>query len=147
VRKTLRFGCQIILDQSEVMELFVEDQMRLIAHVSAIVPEGRLTVVPSPFGAPDDDTWHLPDPGQPVLALSDLGTTRTFVPRPQRGPDAWLNVARRLGDLSSGLIVSFTGRLGAVPSDLRRLALIVPWDHDARTGSVDRRRRERLRRR
>jgi len=128
------------------MELFVEDQMRLIAHVRAIVPEGRLMVVPSAFGAPDEDAWRLPDPGQPVLALSDLGTTRTFVPRGQRGPRAWLDVATRLRDRGSDLIVFCTGRIGAVPSDLRRLALIVPWDHDARTGSVDRRRRERLHR-
>jgi hypothetical protein len=143
VRKSLRLGCQIIFDQSEIMELFVQDQVRLIEHVRAIVPEGRLSVVPAPFGAPDEDSWSLPDPGRPVLALSDLGTIRTFVPVAQRGPEAWLEVARQVADHGSDLIVFFTGRLEAVPGSLRRLALIVLWDHNARTGSVDRRRRER----
>ena len=144
VRKTLRLGCQIIFDQSEVMELFFEDQLRLIEHVRAIVQEGRLSVVSTPLGAPDVDRWDPPDPGQPVLALTDLGTTRTFVPRIQRGPAAWLDIAKRAHQRGSDLIVFFTGRRRAVPRELGRLALIIPWDHDARTGDVDRRRKGRL---
>ena len=134
--RTLAFGVQVLVDEGEGMEPFVDDQEGMVDLVRRLVGEAivdvrRIHEVPDP--ADPVYPWEPPPPGMPVLALTDLG----LAGRVERGAAdldaAWQIVAAALAVRGSSLIALLPYPPARWPASLRACIDLVPWDRSTTT--------------
>lgn len=127
-------GAQVLVDLGEPMQPFRRDQedflhrLHQLAGDSAKVlyyrDDPTLEAGPTPrrFGW---QPYALPEPGRPLLVLSDLGCG---VPRRYEVTRAWLALARRLRRRDSHLVAFGPLEHRQLDSRLRRAVSWVTWD-------------------
>lgn len=134
--RTLAFGVQVLVDESEGMEPFADDQEGMVDLVRRLVGEAivdvrRIHEVPDP--ADPIYPWEPPPPGVPVLALTDLG----LAGRVERGAAdldaAWQVVAAALAVRGSSLIALLPYPQAQWPVSLSSCIDLVPWDRSTTT--------------
>ncbi len=130
---------QIIVDRSEHLVPYWDDQLNVCVQVERLFPKQNIEYVsfwegldaPLPSGADEERLYQLPPPGSLVLALSDLGA---LLPTGRRERTFWQRLGQRLSAqgcrpvalLPSALCLSFghalrwpllswSGRLEAKP--------------------------------
>ena len=131
-RPSLRRGAQVLVDVGEGMEPFVDDAWDLVERIERIAGEAQVSShafwdAPLRGVAPDLDPYEPPPPQTPVLVVTDAGIGGPS-PRLERSrPAEWLELATRLAERGSPVILIVPYRRERWPAALRRLKL-VEWD-------------------
>lgn len=131
---TLVNGLHVLVDVGEPMEPFRADQQDLLERLPGVV--GGAAVVsyydtdPTLGAGPERRrrAWRPlagPNPGQPVLALTDLGCG---YPMRAEAIAGWLRNSRGWRARGCRVVVFAPVRLERVPSELRRRCDVVVWD-------------------
>jgi hypothetical protein len=138
----LRLGVQVLLDVGIGMEPFTRDQTRFVAAIRSVV--GRSHVETAQFvGCPARGAlawpyvewrpYRRPDPGQPALALTDLGIGSAS--GPDHGtPAEWLAFAQALARQNSPLVALVPYPRSRWPQPLQGRITIVQWDRPTTVG-------------
>ena len=136
-RWTLTLGVQLLIDVSPGMEAFAADQIALSgalrrgrgrgAHGGVAVCRLPLRGV---FADADDVVWRAPQPGVPVVAVSDLGLGAPPDHLARAGVQEWLEFAARLAARGSRLtVLTLAARPRAVGAwRVHRLRRVGPAD-------------------
>ena len=147
-------GAQLLVDFGEGMLPFAADQRRVAAQLRRLLGTERVRTLHfagSPLhgvGTGASDTWrpygeeHLPPPGTPVLALTDLGIARPPMARTYGGVRDWRRFAERLAARGSRVVALVPYPERRWPRPLRRLLRIIQWDRATTVGAVRFRRTE-----
>ncbi len=152
---TLRRGVQILLDRSEGMDPFLEDQGQLVRALDDILADDRLESLyfagcPSRgVGRGPRNTWaawKAPAPGVPVLAVTDLGIGGPALDEERPTVSEWLAFAQNVrshGHLLLGLVPYEALRW---PPVLSRSMILLHWSERTTVGEIRRAMRESRRR-
>ena len=127
----------VVLDQSDRLVPFFDDQKQLCQQLEAVTPDGAITqlfcrdpdeefVFVDPAG--DLENWTFAAPAR-IVVLSDLGVL-------QRGDDGhlqqrWLQWGRKLADRGFSLVALVPFPVEVANSSLRRTFQLVPWQRSA----------------
>jgi hypothetical protein len=146
---TLIRGAQVLVDLSDAMAPFVNDQNGLVKRLRAIVGQQGLEVLRFNgnarlgAGAGPRRTWRpyfdLPTRlGRPVLALTDLGIgERGFSTYPVL-PEHWSSFADELNRRGCPLVAFVPYHRDRWPAGLEQVITILPWDRGTSVGTVRR---------
>ena len=143
---TLSSGVQLLVDRSDTMMVFAQDQSNLEQAIRKLVGEDKLEVLyfdgfPSRARSLAQDRWAtyerlLPPPGTVVAILSDLGIAHApWLPiRP--APARWRDLALRLRRRGCPVVAFVPYHPSRWPSELRRALTIIQWDGRTRTSAI-----------
>jgi hypothetical protein len=131
-------GVRVLVDVGESMQPFLRDQTEFLAelrrlvgapiHVGFFADDPRTGTGPTRRRA----SWRryeVPETGQPVIVLSDLGFG---VPRREAAIRAWRILCSRLRQRGSLVVVFAPLELRRVPERLRRSLELVVWDRSTK---------------
>lgn len=136
--KTLRNGLHVVVDVSEGMELFMDDQDALIAEINKIVPKDNMTIVYeqgcpikteysfNKFG--DNKKFEFPQKNRPILLLSDLGLSKTVLFMSRSYPREWIKFVEQANLHSVPVIAFVPYSPQRWPAMLKNKITIVHWD-------------------
>ncbi|MFC7738756.1 hypothetical protein ACFQX4_23795 [Roseomonas sp. GCM10028921] len=132
---SLQGGAQLLCDAGPGMEPFALDVQMLTRLVLVVVGRDRVRIERF-IGCPSrgllrwengrPGPYRSPATGQPVLAISDLGSIR--VPGAAGRSDEWLAFDAALRRRGSSLTVLFPGAARRVPAPLRGRLRVIPLD-------------------
>ena len=145
LKATLRHGAQLLLDTADVMMPFAFDAENLTQRLRRLMPVERLEVLLLSRDPDVPGGWAVrPRPGQPwrpyapppsrrpVIAVSDFGIASQAT-----GPDAvWQALAGTVRQAGCPFIAIVPYPDRRIPEELRRLAVVVPWDRATLVGAV-----------
>ena len=144
-RRSLSLGVQLLVDIGEGMEPFARDQSELIGEIRHVVGSSRVAVLrfrdcPT-RGAGDGPAWTWkrylpPEPGCPVLVLTDLGIGGPSVHSERSRPNEWVALVSRLQRRTSPLIAFVPYGRDRWPDQLRDVLTIVQWDRSTTVAKV-----------
>ena len=144
-RWTLTLGVQLLIDVSPGMEAFAADQIALSERFVEAVGEAHMEEwlfadcpLRGVFADADDVAWHAPQPGVPVVAVSDLGLGAPPDHLARAGVQEWLEFAARLAARGSRLTVLSPWPRAHVPSALGECIAFVEWDRPTSAAQVRR---------
>lgn len=152
-RWSLSLGVQLLIDIGEGMEPFARDQSELADGMCHVVGNSRVTLLrfrDCPLrGAGDGPIWTWqrytpPEPGRPVLVLTDLGIGGPPVHPERSRPGEWVALASWLRRRSSPLIAFVPYGQNRWPDRLRKVMTIVQWDRSTTVASMHTRHRSPL---
>jgi hypothetical protein len=147
-RPTLARGIHVLVDRSETMSLFLEDQRWLEAEILKVVGPGRAQVLyfdgcPARKAGPGSRSrWkpyfdqHLPRRGTVLLLLTDLGVGRTVSLTAPVSTQEWVAFAERLRPHGCPLVALVPYSPERCPAELRRLMTIIRWDRTTSVATV-----------
>jgi hypothetical protein len=144
-RRSLSRGVQVLVDLGDGMEPFARDQSELLEGIRRVVGDSRVQVLQfrdSPIrnaGSGPIWTWKPyvpPEPGSPVLALTDLGIGGPAVHPGRSRPNEWAALASRLRRRSCPLVAFVPYGPERWPRRLARMMTIVEWDRSATVGKL-----------
>jgi hypothetical protein len=137
-RLSIDTNVQVLMDVGESMQPFLRDQTDFVAelrklvaaqiHVGFFADDPRTGTGPTRRRA----SWHryeLPETGQPVIVLSDLGFG---LPRREAASQAWRILSPQLRKRGSRVVVFAPLEPRRVPERLRRSLELVVWDRSTR---------------
>ncbi|MCP4340058.1 MAG: hypothetical protein GY799_14500 [Desulfobulbaceae bacterium] len=134
-RWSTSLGLQLLIDKGPGMAPFVTDQIAIARQFNECVGGERLEkcrFCNSPLRglsiAGSLVEYRPPQPGVPVVAVSDLGLGAPDTHINSSRPDEWLALARLLAARDSALAVLVPWPRERIPSRLRRSLAIVEWD-------------------
>jgi hypothetical protein len=149
-RWSLSLGVQLLVDIGEGMEPFARDQSELADGIRHIVGNSRVALLrfrDCPVrGAGDGPIWtwkpyRPPEPGCPVLVLTDLGIGGPRVHPERSRPSEWVALASWLRRRSSTLIAFVPYGQDRWPDRLRKVITVVQWDRATTVASIHARHR------
>jgi formylglycine-generating enzyme required for sulfatase activity len=130
---------QVIVDRSEHLVPYWNDQEGLLARLSSLLPPGTLEVhlfyegltEPLPlFASEDAEAYQPPSPGGIVLVLGDLGCLAGV-----SGDDnPWLVLGRRLHTAGCQPVALLPCALSRCAMSLQALWTILPWERSRLAG-------------
>ncbi len=142
---TLGRGVQLLLDKSQAMMPFVRDQAWLLKEIRNVVGSDKVEVLrfigspgrgagagPRPWPA-----YQPPQPGVPVVILSDLGIRQPMFASDWADEDEWVAFADVIVRAHCPLIALVPYKSSRWPRSLTRLMSIVPWDRSTTAASVN----------
>lgn len=142
---SLSLGVQLLLDVGPGMEPFAGDQIALAALFRDAVGPGQTREVqfadcPSRGVIEDGEVvaYSPPDPGVPVVAVSDLGLGGPPTHLARSRPVEWLALARRLAAQGSHLRILVPYERSRWSADLRDSLCLIEWDRPTTAGSIRR---------
>lgn len=144
-RRSLSRGVQVLVDLGDGMEPFARDQSELLEEIRRVVGDSRVQVLQfrdSPTrGAGSGPIWTWkpyvpPEPGSPVLALTDLGIGGPAIHPRRSRPNEWAALASRLRRRSCPLVAFVPYGPERWPRRLARMVTIVEWDRSATVGKL-----------
>jgi len=136
-RRTLARGVQLLIDQGIAMEPFRRDQEEFAAALKAVVGESRveeLIFADCPTrGCFDpqrleEKKYPPPQPGTPVLVLSDLGIGGPGLHRERASLTEWTEMATTLNRLHCSLVAFLPYPEHRWQQALRKIITHIPWD-------------------
>ena len=145
-RKRLRrWGRQIlvVVDHSDRLVPFFEDQAQLCRQLKALTPEGAITQLfcrdPNDEfvfvdAAGEYDTWQFGAPSR-VIVLSDLGVLQRG--RSEELRQRWVQWGRKLADHGFSVVALVPFPIQVAGHDLRREFHLVPWQRAAQHYVLD----------
>jgi hypothetical protein len=143
---SLALGVQFLVDVARGMEPFAGDQTRLLALFQECVGcdqthDIQFADCPSRGVFDEEDAlvpYRLPDPGVPVVAVTDagLGPSPSHLGRSQ--PGEWIALSRRLRAQRSPLRLLVPCERARWPAELREAVCLVEWDRPTTVGTVRR---------
>ncbi|MEZ5609809.1 MAG: hypothetical protein R3E45_05095 [Rhodocyclaceae bacterium] len=144
-RWTLTLGVQLLIDVSPGMEAFAADQIALSERFVEAVGEAHMEEwlfadcpLRGVFADADDVAWRAPQPGVPVVAVSDLGLGAPPDHLARAGVQEWLDFAARLAARGSRLTVLSPWPRTRVPAALAEHIAFVEWDRPTSAAQVRR---------
>ena len=144
-RWTLTLGVQLLIDVSPGMEAFAADQIALSERFVEAVGEAHMEEwlfadcpLRGVFADADDVAWRAPQPGVPVVAVSDLGLGAPPDHLARAGVQEWLEFAARLAARGSRLTVLSPWPRAHVSSALGECIAFVEWDRPTSAAQVRR---------
>lgn len=150
-RWTTMKGVQLLLDRAPGMAPFLSDQAALAALFHDCVGgEGlaRLHFFDSPLRGVviggRKSAYRPPQPGVPVVAVTDLGLGAPEGHFNRAAPEEWLNLAELLAARDSTMTILLPWPAAEVDHGLRRRTAIVEWDRST-SATLVRRLQERIR--
>ncbi len=147
-RPTLAHGVQMLVDRSEAMLLFLEDQGWLENEILKVVGPARAQVLyfegcPSRrAGRGSRRRWknyfeyYLPRSGTVVFLLTDLGAAPPVTADVPVSEGEWLDFTRRLREHGCPLVAFVPYALARYGNALHRLITIIQWDRTTSASSV-----------
>ena len=142
---TLRFGVELLIDQSTGMELFARDVRDLMSQVDLVVGAGRVSVSRFAYaplrgaGSGPRRYWRPYHPGSPqvrVLVVSDFGMGGSILDYRQASADEWAAFARALSRHGSSAVALTPYPRRMWPRWLPVLFPVLPWDRKVTIGQV-----------
>jgi len=136
---TLTRGVQLLIDRSQAMTPFIQDQIRLHREILATVGSDRVTTlrfVGCPIrgaGAGSEPTWapYEPPPTRaPILLLSDLGIGRPRLSDERAGIREWLTFIRLVKKAKCPLLAFVPYEASRWPLALANQMSIIQWDRN-----------------
>jgi hypothetical protein len=137
-------GADILVDTGEGMSLFARDQEQLTALMGRVLGTGHLSIfrfqVSPERGVIGGNRYHPrpytpPQPGWPVVLLTDLGISAHTVGRAVDWQE-WLTFAARIRAADCHLIVLAPYPAARWPAMLRGAMDIVQWDRSTSVRTV-----------
>ncbi|HYH87180.1 MAG TPA: hypothetical protein VEX60_17140 [Pyrinomonadaceae bacterium] len=147
-RPTLARGVQVLVDRSETMLPFLEDQSWLEAEIQKVVGEGRAQILyfegypTRKAGRGGKRGWepymerHLPSSGTVVLLLTDLGVGYPPSTVAPAGAGEWLAFADRLRRRGCPIVAFVPYAPERCHPALHRLMTIIQWDRGTSASSI-----------
>jgi formylglycine-generating enzyme required for sulfatase activity len=143
--KRRQWGCdlQVVIDRSDRLIPFWDDQDLVASALGAIVPPHRfeLAVVHEALDEPrllgadaGPQAYRPPPPGGVVLVLGDLGALDHDHPGIRR---LWRRLGHRLAAAGCSAAALLPSPLARCPDDLKRLWRVLPWERGAAAGPTD----------
>jgi hypothetical protein len=144
-RRTLASGVQVLVDRSETMMPYAEDQRWLLGEIYKVVGRDAAQVLSfaiCPLRGVGQKARHwwkpysawLPFPGTVVLVLTDLGIGQSpFLSERLASEEEWIDFAGELRGLGCPLVALVPYAPERWPARLRRSFTILHWDR--RTGA------------
>jgi hypothetical protein len=147
-RRRLQLGrVQVLIDVSEAMSPFAEDQEALLEDITRIATAQMVNVLffkhcPE-LGAGAGEPWawrpyEAPATGTTVLLLTDLGARRAGKGGTLIEAGEWLHFTGRVRKAGCPLVALVPYPQGRVHPSLRKAMAVVPWDRSTTTGQVKR---------
>jgi hypothetical protein len=140
---TLAHGVQLLVDQSEGMELFAADQELMMEAVLTVVGKDKTDIrffTGCPVWESDKDTieevYDPPPRGTAVLALTDLGIGRPRFAFTLTNTADWLAFADRLAAAACPLVIFTPYPPSRWPRELQRRIKIIQWDRSTTVAKV-----------
>jgi hypothetical protein len=141
---SLSRGLQLLLDRSESMTPFFADQLDLARAFARVAGASRCEVLEllgdpataRTFGAGERPRPWRPEPGRPVVVVSDFGLGESLDASPRVSGGAWRGLADRLRRLGCPLVAVVPHPPGAWPGWVRRRFVALHWDPRTRAESV-----------
>lgn len=141
--RTLGLGVQVLADLGPAMDPFARDRDGLVDTIRETVGRRRTSVLrfsgsprrAGPRGRASWEAYRGPDPGTPVLALTDLGIGMAAADV----HGEWLELAERLRLRGSRLVALVPYPPSRWPRQLSVRMVIVHWDRPTTVASVLRR--------
>jgi hypothetical protein len=134
---TLKRGVQVLVDQGEGMQPFIQDQEQILHWIARVVGKDKATIMGfagSPLrgaGASLRREWReyrTPPANTPVLLLSDLGIHRSSRWSEWADEAEWLEFVKILSRSGNPLAVLVPYGPDRWPTALRTAIKIIPWD-------------------
>jgi hypothetical protein len=134
---TLKRGVQVLVDQGEGMQPFIEDQEQMLRCIVRVVGKDKATVMGfagSPLrGAGESSRWEWreyrpPGQGTPVLLMTDLGIRQSTRWSEWADEAEWLAFARTLNRSGNPLAALVPYGRDRWPASLRTAVKIIHWD-------------------
>jgi hypothetical protein len=145
---TLRRGARVLVDVSQAMTPFAEDQRWLLGQIRRIAGHER-THVQRFIGCPargvasglEERTlpWDPSPTGTPVLLLTDLGANRWAFPLEGASEQEWIDFALGVRRAGCPLIALTPQAPDRFSPRLRNALLITGWDRRTTAGRLQRR--------
>ncbi len=137
-------GVQLLLDRNAPMTPFYADQGDLVRSFAAVVGQSRCEVcefVDDPAAAcayslADQPTAWRPQPGRPVVVVSDFGLGESSGSAPRLPPQAWRRFATALKRRGCPLIAIVPFPPAAWPVWVERHFIAIHWDPRTRAENV-----------
>jgi hypothetical protein len=143
---TLSGGVQLLVDRSDAMMVFAQDQSSLEQAIGKLVGEEKLEVLyfdrfPARARSVTKDRWAsyeklLPPPGTVVAILSDLGIAHAPWLPTRPAPAQWRDLALKLRRRGCPVVAFVPYHTSRWPSELRRALTIIHWDRRTRTSAI-----------
>jgi hypothetical protein len=142
---TLRRGAQILIDSSEGMDPFAQDQDDLAGRLRRTVGEDRVELLrfsgcpTRGAGAGPRHTWHAYEPpsaGKPVILLTDLGVAMVPLATDRADAGEWRAFAALIRAAGCPLAAFVPYPSTRIPMALRRALPVIPWDRRTSIGAV-----------
>jgi hypothetical protein len=139
-RPTLARGVQVLVDRSETMLPFLEDQTWLEEQVQKVVGPGCLTTLyfegcPTRRAGPGGKsgwkkypTARQPKSGTVLLLLTDLGIGRPLWPGASAGEGEWLEFAAAIRKRACPVVALVPYGPARWPASLQKFMTIIQWD-------------------
>lgn len=143
-RRSLYAGAQILVDSSDSMRPFVEDQARIIDAVAKLLPRERLEVVLCRNGPPRtgcagaDLIYELPAASATVLILGNFGIATNLDAATGGDMRAWEAFVQRVRLRGCPVVCFAPMDVRRLPKRSRQALSVVPWDRRTGTGRVNR---------
>ncbi|MCP5310191.1 hypothetical protein [Cognatazoarcus halotolerans] len=144
-RWTLGLGVQLLIDVAPGMEPFAADQIALSEHFAEAVGEAHVEEwlfadcpLRGVFAEADTEVWQPPQPGVPVIAVSDLGLGAPADHLARASVQEWLELAGQLAARGSRLTVLSPWPRARVPAALAERIALVEWDRPTSAAQVRR---------
>jgi hypothetical protein len=145
IRRSLSRGAQVLVDVSEGMQPFIRDAWHLADEIEAVTGSSNvetLSFADSPTrGAGSGPVWTWgdyvpPDPGRPVIVVTDLGIGGP-TPRPERSRESeWLELVSQVGSAGSRLVAFVPYPRERWRPGLAKAMTIVEWDRSTTVATV-----------
>jgi hypothetical protein len=143
----LHVGSQLLLDVGAGLQPFAADRADVVRAARRVVGRGALRVlnfrqVPTrPAGAGLGPVWtwrpyRLPLPRTPVMVVTDLGLAAPLTDAAPAAPFEWAEFFDALAKREIVPVILLPYAAARAPAALRRRAVVVTWDRDARAQRV-----------
>lgn len=142
---TLRRGVQLLVDRSEAMMPFAEDQEQLLRAIQLVAGIDKTTVLGF-AGSPQRGTgegpitdwiaYQPPPPGTLVVLISDLGIGRGRSSGERADVDEWCTFALDIKRAGCRLVAFVPYAKQRWPSELQPLLTMIPWDRSTTATTV-----------
>jgi hypothetical protein len=143
---TLSGGVQLLVDRSDTMLVFSQDQAQIEIAIRRLVGDNKLQVLafdgfPSSAGRRGKRRWkpyneQMPPPGTVVAVLSDFGIGHAaWLPSPAP-VESWQGFAETLRRRGCPVVAFVPYHPRRWPSELRRVITMIHWDRPTRTSTM-----------
>jgi hypothetical protein len=143
---TMRRGVQVLIDDGKSMAPFRQDQYALLAELEKLAGSSaffeaylfrgtpkrwaRTWMTPRDVESSGEiETYVLPPPGTPILALTDLGIGALVAGEPYVPPKEWAVLAQQCRAAGNRLIAYVPYGPGRWPESLRSEMELIHWHH------------------
>lgn len=151
--KRMRLGgaAQILIDMSEAMRPYAEDQYAILDDIKRLIATEMVEEMifkgcPS-RGAGRRGDWPMPaycppHQGTTVLLLTDLGVGSNSISSERIMPAEWLSFADTVRKAGCELVALVPYPITRISPMIRRAFAVIPWDRTTTTGIAQRIRRD-----